>query len=318
MARQFPHAERPWVDLSTGINPWAYPVPPSLPDDLTALPDEDRLQALHQIASSAYGAPGGEYVAACAGTQALIGVLPWLWPQSEIAIVEPTYAEHAACWQAAGASVRSVAHVEQLFSASAGVICTPNNPDGRVVERDTLRALADHMAARGGVLVVDEAFADLHDAPGAASLLPHPALIVLRSFGKAYGLAGIRLGFALASCQRIARLRQVMGPWPVSGQALRVGAAALDDTPWRAQMRQATGQAAGRMDHVLRDAGMEIVGGTTLFRLARTPKAAEIFQRLGQKGIMVRSFSSQPTWLRFGLPRDEEQWRRLMAALLAP
>ena len=202
-----------------------------------------------------------------------------------------------------------------LFDAPAALLCNPNNPDGRRVGLRALHALADAMAARGGLLVVDEAFADLEpELVSAATLLPHPALVVQRSFGKTYGLAGLRLGFALASAAGAATIRGWLGPWAVSGPALAIGTAALADAPWRAGEAARLAAAAARLDALLEAAGLRVLGGTRLFRLAEGD-AAGWHQRLGRAGLLTRPFANQPRWLRFGLPPDEAAWARLAAAL---
>ncbi|MFC7608038.1 aminotransferase class I/II-fold pyridoxal phosphate-dependent enzyme [Teichococcus aestuarii] len=233
--RQFPGAPEPFLDLSTGINPIPWPVPPLPPEAFTRLPEPEAEAALRAVAAAAYGAADPAMVAAAPGTQLLIQLLPRLFPQPALRVLSPTYAEHAACWRAAGTAVAEVASFAALDGPADGpgaaLLCNPNNPDGRRYAPEELRALADRMAARGGLLVVDEAFAELEpDTPGAAALLPHPALILLRSFGKSHGPAGVRLGFALAAPERAAAIRAALGPWAVSGPALAIGRAALADT----------------------------------------------------------------------------------------
>ncbi len=176
-------------------------------------------------------------------------------------------------------------------------------------------ALAEQQAARNGLLVVDEAFADFEAANSLAPYLPLPGVIVLRSFGKAYGLAGLRLGFALALPDHAALIRTALGPWAVSGPALHIGAMALQDTAWRdAAAARLRGDTAA-LDHLLTRAGLHIVGGTVLFRLAEAADAAGWAGRLGQAGILVRSFADTPARLRFGIPGDSAAWNRLAAAL---
>jgi cobalamin biosynthetic protein CobC len=178
-----------------------------------------------------------------------------------------------------------------------------------------LLELARGLAARDGLLVVDEAFADFEPALSLAPTLPHPGLIVLRSFGKAYGLAGLRLGFALTSGPLLAPLRAVLGPWPVCGPAVEVGATALRDAAWRAAAGHRLARDAAALDAVLMAAGLAIVGGTSLFRLARHPRAADILTRLGQRGLLARPFPEHPDWLRFGVPASPEVLARLERAL---
>ncbi|HWX49588.1 MAG TPA: threonine-phosphate decarboxylase CobD [Roseomonas sp.] len=313
--RRFAGAPEPFLDLSTGINPIPWPVPPLPPSAFTRLPEPEEEEALREAAATAYGAPDPAMVAAAPGTQLLIQLLPRLFPLPSLRILGPTYAEHAACWRAAGAVVTEVARLEELDGPGGALLCNPNNPDGRRYSPGALLALADRLAAGGGVLVVDEAFADLEpEALGCAPALPHPGLVLLRSFGKSYGLAGLRLGFALAAPGRAAALRAALGPWAVSGPALAVGRAALADAPWRAATAARLAGEAERLDALLSRAGLRVVGGTRLFRLVEGD-AARWHERLGRAGILTRRFAAMPRWLRLGLPGDAAAWARLEAAL---
>ena len=180
---------------------------------------------------------------------------------------------------------------------------------------DVLRRLAETLARRRVLLVIDEAFMDV--GPPNASLCGavSDGVAVLRSFGKFFGLAGLRLGFAITAPAQAARLRAQLGPWPVSGRAIAIGTVALADTPWVELTRRALGEAAQRLDQLLLNAWFETVGGTPLYRLVQTSRAAFVFERLGRAGLVVRRFTRFPTWLRFGLPGPESAWERLGAAL---
>jgi cobalamin biosynthetic protein CobC len=303
--RDFPAAPAPFIDLSTGINPRPYPVPELPAASWQRLPEPEDEAALLAAVAARYGVDPSCIVAA-PGTQLLIGLLPRLFPAAAVCVPGLTYGEHAAAWMAAGAVLRP--------DAPTMVLCQPNNPDGARRPRAELLALADDCAARGGLLVVDEAFIDVHP-PSLADALPHPGLVVLRSFGKTYGLAGLRLGFALGSPERVAVIRDVLGPWAVSGPALAIGRAALADGAWLADTAAWLAAAAARLDGMLERAGAQVVGGTSLFRLVAHPDAAGWYRRLGEAGILVRRFAEQPEWLRFGMPADEAAWRRLAAAL---
>jgi cobalamin biosynthetic protein CobC len=231
-------------------------------------------------------------------------------------VLAPTYAEHGRVAELAGHNVVEMAEIGQLADARIAIVVNPNNPDGRVVAKDTLLALADRLRRRGGLLLVDEAFMDV--GPDGASLgeyVEEGNIVVLRSFGKFYGLPGVRLSFALAAPNIVARLAAAAGPWPVSGAAIAVGTEALADTAWRDAARKALAEAAGRLDAVLARAGLNLIGGTSLFRLVRAGEAARLFQRLGEAGILVRRFAEHPNWLRFGLPGAESDWQRLERAL---
>jgi len=307
-----------WLDLSTGINPNPYPDVAVALESVTRLPQSERSEALLAAAAKAYGAPADAVAVAAPGTQAVLQALPHLFDPRPVRVAGFTYAEHALLWRDAGHEVEVVDGLEDMGGAEVCVVVNPNNPDGRMYPPERLLAAARALAAKGGVLVVDEAFADV--APE-ASLVPHlgggVAAIVLRSFGKFFGLAGVRLGFAIGPAGLIGRLGRRLGPWAVAGPALEIGARALGDTAWIAATRKELTTRRRRLDGVLAAAGLEVVGGTDLFRLARHADAQEIYQRLGRAGVFVRRFPEQPRHLRFGLPGDDTAFERLAAALAA-
>lgn len=311
--RLYPNAPQPWIDLSTGVNPRVYPLPPLADEAFTRLPDDDAFAALDSAARKAYGAPAGADVVPGGGAQAFIQMLPRVFPAKRVAILGFTYAEHAACWAAVGA-VETVETLDALAGADVGVIVAPNNPDGRVVEPQDILSVAAQLSQRG-LLIVDESFMDFTPERSVAGFAQNESLVVLRSFGKAYGLPGLRLGFALCSRARGAKLRAALGPWAVSGPALAVGARALSDDVWRANAARACAGDAARLDALLTQAGFHIVGGTTLFRLAAHPQAARWFTHFAARGILTRAFAGKSDWLRFGLPPNESAWARLAAAL---
>lgn len=274
------------------------------------LPDAERLASLERLAARAYCAPSHVQAVAGAGSQAFIQLLPQLIEARRVAILGYTYAEHAARWRAAGALVEETAALEELARADVAVIVNPNNPDGRMIAPDRIAELGAAMGRSGRRLIVDEAFMDMTPSLSAA---PHVSagLVVLRSFGKAYGLAGVRLGFALCDEDLASRLREAAGPWSVSGPALATGAAALADSSWLANSAQRLRRDAQRLDEMLIKAGFEIAGGALLFRLAKSERAGDWFRALAERGIWTRRFAERPMWLRFGIPGDESAWRRL-------
>lgn len=310
----FPDAPKPWLDLSTGINPIPYPVPPVEASAWTRLPEAAEVHALRAAAASAYGAPDAAHVVPAPGTQILIETLPRLLAPTRVAVLGPTYAEHAAAWARAGHTVREVADLDAIGDAGVAVIVDPNNPDGRSFSLAERRALAESLGTRGGLLVADEAFADLEPIE---SLCPYaaPGLVVLRSFGKTYGLAGLRLGFAVAEPGTTARIAEALGPWAVSGPALAIGTAALSDAGWRAEAARARAADAARLDRMIARAGGRVVGGTCLFRTADFSDGPALYRRLAEAGIAVRRFAERPERLRFGLPGDRTGWCRLSRVL---
>ena len=309
---QFGAPEGGWVDLSTGINPWPYPASID-PAHLARLPDGAQLAALSAAAATAYGMASADCVAAAPGTQALIQMLPRLRPPGRVAVVSPTYGEHAPAWRLAGHEVVEIASLDEAADADVVVVTRPNNPDGAVADADALRALGARLAARGGLLVLDEAFADTTDAPSLAAAAP--GIVALRSFGKFYGLPGLRLGFALAAPAAAAEIRQALGPWPVSTPSAEIGRAALADSAWQAETRARLDAASARLDAVLVAGGLDVAGGTSLFRLVLCDDAQGLFESLGCAGIYVRHFPGRGDRLRAGLPPDDAAFDRLEAAL---
>lgn len=304
------------LDLSTGINPWPYPFTPPPDEAYARLPDSGDDDRLRTAASSAYGAPDPALVVPAPGSQALIQTLPRLRPPGAVAVVGPTYGEHAACWRQAGHEVREIADLPAGTPEFDVVVVTnPNNPDGRTFARERLELLAEALARRGGWLVVDEAFADLDPALSLAPCCDRPGIIVLRSFGKFFGLAGVRLGFALAPAHLATTIRNALGPWAVSGPAAAVGTEALADEEWMQGTRTRLAEATRNLDDVLTGHDLEVIGGSTLYRFVSCPDAHSLFDGLARQGVLVRHFPDQPHRLRVGLPEDDRAVRQLGAAL---
>jgi len=305
-----------WLDLSTGINPTPWPVPNLLlRAGLERLPARDDEEALISAARAAYGVPAAAAIVAAPGTQALIQWLPRLAPPGGVAIGGPTYSEHALAWSYAGHPVATGGIDPLPADARHAVIVNPNNPDGRVASLTVIERAAASLRERGGWLVLDEAFVDVVPDATAASLCATLPIVILRSFGKFYGLAGLRLGFAIASPATIQTIRKALGPWAVSAPAQAIGAAALRDEGWAVAMRQQLAHQAGRLDAILQSAGGTIVGGTSLFRLIRHPNAVALHERLAQQHIWSRKFIYADDLLRFGLPGTDQEFARLSAAL---
>ncbi|BCH09379.1 threonine-phosphate decarboxylase [Mesorhizobium sp. 131-3-5] len=312
----FPNAPLPFVDLSTGINPHSYPLFDLPATSLWRLPEAGRARELMEIAASTYGAPSPANVVAAPGTQILLPRVASLVRPRKALVLGPTYAEHARAAAIAGHQVSEVSDFAALAQADLAVIVNPNNPDGRVIARDRLLALAAGLRARGGLLVVDEAFMDVgprqHSLAGDAD---QGGLVVLRSFGKFFGLAGLRLGFALSDSATVERLEMQFGPWAVAGPALEYGIRALADIGWQDAMRASLAEGAARLDALFGRFGVPVAGGTTLFRYISLPDAACLFSALGERGILLRHFNDRPFVLRAGLPGSEVEWQRLESAL---
>ncbi|WP_430512626.1 threonine-phosphate decarboxylase CobD [Pannonibacter phragmitetus] len=310
-------AEDDWLDLSTGINPHAYPVPASLPaSSWTRLPAQTAHKCLLDAARAAYQVPEHLGLAAAPGTQVILPYLPALLPAGSVTIAGPTYSSHGDAWRVAG---RQVSEISDIFregpQSRIALIVSPNNPDGRWHEPQALLHLARDMQQRGGFLVVDEAFADVTPS---RSLLPHlteEPVLVLRSFGKFFGLAGLRLGFLAGPRHMTDALAQRLESWSVSGPALEIGALALRDLDWQAAMRKKLTQEMTALEDILKASGFDLRGGTSLYTLAEHPDAARLHQALARRHIWVRAFDYAPTWLRFGLPGSPEALARLRQAL---
>ncbi len=311
----FPHAPEPWIDLSTGISPYPYPHSAIPRNTFTRLPEPVLAQRLKEIASETYGAPSADHVAAGPGTQILLPLIAGLAVRKRrAAILSPTYAEHARAARMSGFDVMETEDLEPLAEADVAVIVNPNNPTGRIVQKSDLLALAALLRAKGGLLVVDEAFIDVSEAESVASDVDQGGLIVFRSFGKFYGMAGLRLGFAMAHPDVVSRIDERLGPWAVSGPALHVASEALADRGWQREMREVLKADAARLDARLSAAGIPVAGGTSLFRFIRNPKAQGIFRHLGERGIITRRFEERPDELRIGLPATAD-WARVEDAL---
>lgn len=314
--RLFPCAPEPWLDLSTGINATPFPFAPVSAAAYARLPEAEAIAALETAAAESFGLGAGAGIIAAPGTQALIQLLPRLLGAKKVSILGFTYAEHERVWAASGAEVTVCDRLDELARADLAIVVNPNNPDGRHCNPRDLRDLARGMAAEGKSLIVDEAFIDLFPRENSlAPLLPLPGAIVLRSFGKTFGLAGLRLGFALGETSLTEALRAALGPWAVSGAAVEIGIEAYRDRAWLNQTAARLKRDCTSLDALLASAGFEIVGGTHLFRLARHERVEQIFRRLCGAGVLTRPFAARPDWLRFGVPHGENDFARLGLSL---
>ncbi|OGS91548.1 MAG: threonine-phosphate decarboxylase [Gallionellales bacterium GWA2_60_18] len=309
-AQRYGIPENEWLDLSAGINPNGWPVPPVSAEIWQALPQDD--DGLVAAACACYGTTR---LLAVSGSQAAIQSLPSLRSPSKVALVAPSYAEHAHAWQRCGHQVAGVP-AEEIFQADADVkvIVNPNNPTGKLFSRDELLNLRARLAARGGWLVVDEAFIDAAPEHSLASVCPLPGLIVLRSLGKFFGLAGARVGFVLAEENLLQQLAELLGPWPVAAPSRYVATLALRDTEWQRATRKSLPAAAQRLAELLRAHDLKPSGGCCLFQWVRCAGAVSVHEQLARQSILTRLFE-QPASVRFGLPHDEAQWARLAEAL---
>ncbi|QFT57847.1 Threonine-phosphate decarboxylase [Sulfitobacter sp. THAF37] len=297
-ARRFGGTRQSWLDLSTGINPLPYPINDLPIADWTDLPDENARQRLETAARAFWNVPDEAALLAVPGASAAIARIPMLAAPGHVRIPNPTYNEHAASFTAAGWQVG-------VTSGQACVLVNPNNPDGRHWQ-DT--------DPDGALRIIDESFCEVTPEATLINLAAHPGTLILKSFGKFWGLAGLRLGFVIGDPALVDRLSGMLGPWAVSGPALRIGARALADDAWTDETRRRLRHDATRLDRLMSDAGAAPLGGTSLFRLYDVGEAARWQVRLARHHIWSRIFPYSQSWLRLGLPAAGN-WARLEQAL---
>ncbi|MEO8410418.1 MAG: threonine-phosphate decarboxylase CobD [Propionivibrio sp.] len=315
-ARPFGIPLADWCDLSTGINPDTYPLPPIDPACWRRLPEDD--DGLEDAAAAYYG---NDRLLVLPGSQAAIQTLPALFKPAVVACVAPLYEEHPQAWQGFGHQLRRLPTLQRALAAATPniVLCNPNNPTAATLPRDTVLDAADQLHRRGGWLIVDEAFADPEPENSVASLAGSaeaPRLIVLRSLGKFFGLAGARVGFVFAAAEQLDRLRERLGPWPVAHPARFVARHALSDSAWQAAARVKLAASSRRLAGLLAPLGP--VRRTALFCTVAIAdpetRLTALYEHFARLAILIRRFD-QYGLLRFGLPGAEAEWQRLAAAI---
>lgn len=289
-----------WLDLSTGINPVAYPLPKLDSRAWQALPGSGEIAGLERAAQEFWAVPERCEVVAAGGASALIAALPKVMRGDAVHIPGPTYNEYAAAFSSAGWP-RDVTGIL--------VAVHPNNPDGRLWQASDFDDCTS--------TIIDESFADVLPDGSLVELAERREHVVLKSFGKFWGLAGLRLGFAICLPDLAEKLRAALGPWAVSGPAVQIGAAALSDREWAHQTRARLRNDRLRLDAILGAAGMTVLGGTDLFVLFQTRDAQSLQAHLASHKIWSRVFPYDDSWMRLGLPGSEADWRRLEVALEA-
>jgi len=311
-ARRHGIAPADWLDLSTGISPFAWPLPAIPAAAWQRLPEDD--DGLAEIACSYYGA---RQVLPIAGTQAAIQALPRLRPRSRVGVLAPGYAEHAHAWRANGHAVEMLPATEPLAQAhrfDVIVLIHPNNPAGDRFDRATLLSLQTALVARNGWLVVDEAFIDATPERSLCDVADRDGLVVLRSVGKFFGLAGARAGFVCAAQALLDALRESLGPWTVAGPTRYALRLALADRDWQARARERLQASSDRLRALLAAHGLSPTAGCALFQWCRDERANALHEALATRGILTRYFET-PASLRFGLPAGDAEFARLGSAL---
>jgi len=315
VAVRFPAAPEPWIDLSTGINPWSWPVDRIDPNSLRHLPTHGDMDRCRAAMADAFAAPASA-LTIVPGTEIAIRLLPQILAAQRVAVLSPSYGDHAETWSAAGTELVSTADpLDHADSADIVVLCNPNNPDGRCFDTNVLMDARERLARRGGWLIVDEAYADLDPARSLAPLAGSPGLVVLRSTGKFFGLPGLRLGGVLGPPALAAGMERLLGVWRIAGPALAIGTRAYADMDWQQSMRGRLATARARLDAALEAGGGKVAGGTDLFRYVEVNDAHATWRKLCEHGIYTRRFEWARSHLRVGLPGSREAEARLTSTL---
>lgn len=320
----YPDSPEPWIDLSTGINPISYPWLARLPREIleeaaARLPQRSaEIACTEAWTTSLQVTDPGDWLLV-PGSQAMINLLPALFPGHQVVISDPCYGEYERVWRRAGATVHKV-RPDDLMSlepqhSTVVILTNPNNPDGHVWPLGQLLSLGRRLALSGSCLVVDEAYGELLNDMSLANMALPENVIILRSFGKFFGLAGLRLGLVRLNSRLRQQIIGHLGPWTLNGLALAVATYALKDRAWIASTRQRLRADMAKLSACLETAGLTIVGGTDLFCLTRQDNAPALYDTLLSHGILVRKFPERPSELRFGLPRDAVHLNRLKEAL---
>jgi len=310
-----PDAREPWLDLSTGINPEPWSGPRASAGALGRLPDPGTLAELEATAARAFGVADAGRVVALAGADTALRLAPLLLGEGAVALVAPIYGGHVEAWSGRRPTTVCAIDHPRAVDADILVLANPNNPDGRQTSRDAVRGLVEARSARGRWTIVDESFVETAPHLSVADQTIE-RLMVLRSFGKFYGLPGARLGFVISDNDLARKFRAILGDWPVSADALALGLGAYADEAWRRATASWLAAQARNVDAVLSGAGLVVLGGCDLFRWVEAPDAHRLFSALCAQGVLTRPFAEHPTRLRFGVParHDLDRLRRALWA----
>jgi cobalamin biosynthetic protein CobC len=313
----YPSAPLPWIDLSTGINPIAWPVPQIPLARYQRLPFAREIAAMTDAAAEAYGLPANAAIVPVPGSEIAIRLLPRMIDPGRVGIITPTYGSHAAAWRDSGAEVHELVALPDPKSRDLEtlIVVNPNNPDGRAIARSDLATFAKAWTEAGRRLIVDEAFADVRTDVSVLAMPELPVgVVVLRSLGKFFGLGGLRVGFVVVREPNASAWRRMFGDWPVSGPACEIATLALRDAAWIAATRARLAADRKRLDDIVGRAGLKMLGGTDLFGLVEGPDGTDLLDHFARAGILIRGFAAAPRRYRFGLPAGEAAWQRIEVA----
>ena len=315
MKRRYPDAPQPWLDLSTGINPWPYVPQHASTVALTRLPTSEQFAKCSAAMAAALHVPADSLLLA-PGSEILIRLLPTILQAEKVCVAADSYGDHAKVWQNTDCEL-TVARDPLLEADSCDVVvvCNPNNPDGRTWATERLSLVRRSLLSRDGTLIIDEAYADLCPEMSLAGEAGKGGLIVLRSFGKFFGLGGVRLGAMVAAPPLLDAMRERLGVWPVAGPTLEIGAAAYRDLEWQDGTRRQLAARRKALDDVLIGNGISIKGGTDLYRFVGVRDAHTVWHRLASHGIYVRKFEWCDRSLRIGMPASGADLSRLDESL---
>ena len=297
---QFGGRKSEWMDLSTGINPRPYPFKKVGQRLWERLPDDNDFEDIYKAAHNFWNVPKSSVVLGASGVSSLIAIIPFLNPLSTVSIQQPTYSEYKLSFERVGYKVLKT-------GGEINVIVNPNNPDGKIQEANEI--LENHKR----LTIIDESFCDLYPENSLINLASQPGFIILKSFGKFWGLAGLRLGFAIGRPETVNPIKYALGPWQISGPALSIGCQALQDIKWAEKTRANLYESAIRLDKIMRR--YKLIGGTNLYRLYFVTDAKKLFRKLASNKVLIRNFDYNRNWVRIGLPKQEKDWEILEKAL---
>lgn len=301
-------------DLSTGIAPMSYQMPLPASDAYQALPLASDMEALCKVARACYRVPDAASLCVGGGSQALLAALPYLFASCLVWCPEPTYNEHHYRWEKASHQVDGGLSCPQ--EAKIIILGQPNNPTGRLWQADEIARYLAHVKQCDGLLIIDEAFVDIMPEHSSCQIAGDEALVILRSVGKFYGLAGLRVGFAIGGANFIARLQDEIGPWPVSQPALLVAKTALADKDWQARHLAKLQEICDWQSDVLAKAGFEIITSMALFITIRHKRMAAFHHHLASHGYWTRIYQNDKQMMRLGLLApdcDRQQFESLLS-----